>query len=89
MLEIIGWIIFGGIAGWIASIIMGTNEQQGAFANIVVGIIGALIGGFIMRSLGSDVSGFNLLNLIVAIFGAMILLFIIRILQGGKHNHSS
>lgn len=85
MLEIFGWIIFGAIAGWIASIIMGTNQQQGAFANIAVGIIGAMIGGFIMRSLGTDVSGFNVLNLLVAVFGAMLLIALLRMVSG---NHA-
>lgn len=83
MIDIIAWIIFGALAGWIASMIVGTNEEQGAIGNIVIGIIGAFIGGFIMRSLGGEVSGFNLASLIVAILGAVILLLIIRILGRG------
>ena len=76
-MEFIVWIIFGALAGWIASMLTGTNGQQGAFANIVVGLIGALIGGFVMRTIGgSGVTGFNLPSLLVAIGGAVVLLFI-------------
>ena len=54
------WIVFGAIAGWIASILMKKNGQQGAIGNIVVGLIGALIGGFIMQQFGGQgVTGFN------------------------------
>lgn len=78
-MGILAWIIFGALAGWIASLIMNTDEEQGAIANIVVGIIGAMIGGFIARSLGSSgVSGFNLSSLIVAILGAILLLGIYK-----------
>ena len=49
MINIITWIIFGALAGWLASIIMKTNAEQGAVANIIIGIIGAFLGGFIMR----------------------------------------
>ena len=60
-MEIILWIIFGAFVGWIASMIMGTDAQQGAVMNIVVGIVGAVLGGFIMNSLGQgSVNGFNL-----------------------------
>jgi uncharacterized membrane protein YeaQ/YmgE (transglycosylase-associated protein family) len=78
-MNIIVWIIFGALAGWIASIIMRTNESMGAFANIVVGIIGAFIGGLIFRLFGgSGVNGFNLYSLLVAVIGAVILLFLVR-----------
>ncbi len=78
-MSIIGWIILGGLAGWLASKIMGTDPQQGIFMNIVVGIVGALIGGFVVRSLGAgDVTGFNLWSFIVALIGSVILLAIYR-----------
>ncbi len=77
-MNIILWIIFGALAGWIASIIMGRNAQMGALANIIVGILGALIGGFLFNAFGaSGVNGFNLYSLIVAIIGAIVLLFIV------------
>lgn len=82
-MEIIAWIIFGAIVGWIASIIMRTNEQQGMVGNIIVGIIGAFIGGFIMNAFGAEVSGFNLASLLVAILGAMILIFIMKLFSRG------
>jgi len=61
--------------GWIASKIMNTDADQGVIANIVVGVIGAFIGGFVMQSLGgSGVTGFNLSSLLVALLGSVILL---------------
>ena len=77
MIEIIIWLVFGALAGWIASMLAGTNGRQGGLANIVVGLLGAVVGGFVMRSLGGGgVTGFNLQSLLVAIGGAVILLFI-------------
>ena len=68
-MNILVWIIFGAIAGWLASIIMGRNAQMGAIANIIVGVIGAVIGGFIMTAFGSaGVNGFNLYSMIVAVW---------------------
>lgn len=76
-MSIIGWIVLGAIAGWLASIITGRNAQMGCIANIVVGIIGGLIGGWIMSFFGgAGVTGFNIPSLIVALIGAVILLFI-------------
>ena len=84
-MNILAWIIFGALAGWLASIIMRTNAEQGAIGNIIVGIIGAFIGGMISRALGGEgVTGFNLGSLIVAIIGAVILLFIVRLFRRGS-----
>ena len=78
-MGIIVWIIFGALAGWIASMIMKTDAQQGALLNIVVGIIGAMIGGFIFNFFGKvGVTGFNLYSLIVAVIGAVVLLAILK-----------
>lgn len=72
------WILFGALAGWIASMVMGRNAQMGALANIVVGIVGALIGGFLMNAFGAaGVTGFNLYSILVAVGGAVVLLFIV------------
>lgn len=77
-MNIILWIIFGALAGWIASIIMGTDKRQGALMNIVVGIIGAFIGGFLMSLLGfPGVTGFNIYSLLVAILGAVVLVWLV------------
>jgi uncharacterized membrane protein YeaQ/YmgE (transglycosylase-associated protein family) len=77
-MNIFIWIIFGALAGWIASIIMKKNKKMGAIANIVVGIVGAFIGGYIMDFFGAGgVTGFNFYSLFVAILGAMVLLWVV------------
>ncbi len=77
------WIIFGGIAGWIASMIAKTDKNQGMIGNIVVGIIGAVIGGWIMTALGyGDVNGFNIYSFLVAIGGSVLVLFIWKAVTG-------
>jgi uncharacterized membrane protein YeaQ/YmgE (transglycosylase-associated protein family) len=78
-MGIILWIIFGALVGWIASMIMGTNERQGALANIIVGIIGAVLGGWLLSFFGqTGVTGFNLYSFVVALIGAVILIAIYR-----------
>ncbi|MGB4800696.1 MAG: GlsB/YeaQ/YmgE family stress response membrane protein [Candidatus Saccharimonadales bacterium] len=78
-MNIIVWVIFGALAGWIASLVAGTDARQGAVANIIVGVLGAFIGGLLMQMLGkSGVNGFNLYSLLVAIGGAVLLLFVYR-----------
>lgn len=85
-MGIITWIILGALAGWIASMITGKNAQMGAWANIIVGVIGAFIGGFVMNLFGGyGVTGFNVWSLIVSIAGAVILLWIVGIFQKRKH----
>lgn len=80
-MNILLWIIFGGLVGWLASKIIGTDEEQGIVANVIVGIVGALIGGFIMQRLGRPhVTGFNLSSFIVALLGALLLLIVLKIL---------
>ncbi|MEO6109685.1 MAG: GlsB/YeaQ/YmgE family stress response membrane protein [Candidatus Saccharimonadales bacterium] len=84
-LGFIGWIVLGGLAGWVASMIMGNNARQGLLGNIVVGIVGGLIGGFVFGLLGgSGVTGFNLWSFLVALVGAVILLFLWRLISGRK-----
>ena len=84
LLSIVLWIVLGGLAGWIASMIMGRNAQMGILANIIVGIIGAFLGGLLMNLIGSSgVTGFNIWSLLVAILGAVILLFIVGMVRGG------
>jgi len=77
-MGIILWIIFGALAGWIASKIMKRDESMGAVANIVVGIIGAGLGGWISSGLfgGQGITGFNIWSLLIAIAGACLLLLI-------------
>lgn len=76
-MSILLWIVFGAIAGWIASMI--TNTSNGLLMDIVVGIIGAIVGGWLMTSLGSTgTTGFNLWSLLVAILGAVVLLVVVK-----------
>lgn len=78
----LSWIIVGALSGWIASIITGNNRSMGLIANIIVGIIGAYIGGWILNYFGiAGITGFNLWSIIVSILGAIILLFIINIFK--------
>lgn len=87
VMNIITWIIFGALVGWIASLIMRTDAEQGAVANIIVGIIGAFIGGAVARMFGAEgVGGFNIASLIVAILGACLLIFFIRMISGSRSN---
>lgn len=79
-LGIIGWIIIGGIAGWIASKIMKTDAQQGILLNIVVGVIGGLLGGFLLSVFGVDVnSGGWWFSFFTCLAGAVILLFLVKL----------
>lgn len=79
-MGLISWIILGGLAGWIASMIMKTNASMGLVANILVGIVGAIIGGFVFGLLGAQnpLGEFNLFSLLVAVVGSVVLLAIVR-----------
>jgi uncharacterized membrane protein YeaQ/YmgE (transglycosylase-associated protein family) len=82
-MGIISWIIFGALAGWIASMITGRNKIQGCLGNIVVGILGALVGGSLMALFGGQgLTGFNLGSFVVAVIGAVILLGIVNMIFG-------
>lgn len=85
-MGLLSWIVFGALAGWIASIIAGTNQRQGCIANIVIGIVGAFIGGLLVGFVtgdGFDLA-FNLQSLVVAVIGALVLLAIVPSSRGGK-----
>lgn len=78
-MGILSWIIFGALAGWVASKITGNDASMGAIANIIVGVIGAIVGGFIMSLIGrTGVDGFNLVSFLVAVGGAVLLLAIFK-----------
>jgi len=80
------WIIFGGLVGWIASLIMKTDAEQGIILNVVVGVVGAVIGGWLMSFFGkTGVSGFSLYSFLVALLGAVVLIWIVKLVRGSKH----
>lgn len=83
MFSIIGWLIIGGLIGWVASIIMRTNAQQGIFLNIIVGIVGAAIAGFIVTG-GSINQDVNITSILVSLVGAVILLAIVNLFRRGS-----
>ena len=80
-MSLIGWVVLGGIAGWLASMVMKKNNQMGCVTNIVVGIVGGVIGGWL---LGSDLTGFNIPSLLTAVVGAVILLAILNFFTGRR-----
>jgi len=81
-MNFIIWIIFGALAGWVASILTGKNRRMGAVANIVVGVLGAFIGAGIMSTLGMTVpEGFSLTGFLVAVGGAVVLIFATRLIR--------
>lgn len=87
-LGIIGWIIIGGLAGWIASKLMRTDAQMGVLLNIVVGILGGLIGGFLLRGFGVDVEhGGRWFSFLTCLIGAVILLALVKLLTRGRVRH--
>ena len=79
------WLVVGGVIGWIASLIMKTDAQQGLFLNVVVGIVGALLGGWLLSPLvgaGTLNQGdFSLMGLLVSLAGAIILLFLVNLIR--------
>jgi uncharacterized membrane protein YeaQ/YmgE (transglycosylase-associated protein family) len=80
-MNIILWLILGGLSGWIASMIAGSDNGQGTLGDIVLGVLGALIGGFLMNSFGeAGVTGFNLYSLVVSVIGAIILIGLRRMI---------
>jgi uncharacterized membrane protein YeaQ/YmgE (transglycosylase-associated protein family) len=84
-MDIISWIVLGGIAGWLASIVTKRNNRMGCIANIGAGIVGAAVGGWIFNRLGErGVTGFNLPSLLVAFVGAVIVLAVINLISGRR-----
>ena len=81
----VGWlayIIIGGIAGWIASKIMGTDKQQGILLNIVVGVVGALVAGVVLNLVGIDVNnGGYWFTFFIALGGAVVLLWVVKLVR--------
>jgi uncharacterized membrane protein YeaQ/YmgE (transglycosylase-associated protein family) len=81
------WLIVGGIVGWLASLIMKTDGQQGILLNVVVGIVGAFIGGLLISPLlgaGTINDGFSVMSVVVSLIGAVILLAIVNLFRRGR-----
>ncbi|MCQ9353256.1 GlsB/YeaQ/YmgE family stress response membrane protein [Corynebacterium sp. 153RC1] len=84
-LGFIGWIIIGGLAGWIASKIKGTDAEQGVLLNIIVGVVGGFIGGWLLTLIGFDVAGGGwIFSFVTCLIGAVILLTIVNMVRGRK-----
>lgn len=86
-MGIIIWLIVGGIVGWLASIIMKRDAQQGIILNIVVGIVGAIIGGWLIGPLlgaGSINDGITVMSFVVSLIGAIILLAVVNLFRRGN-----
>jgi uncharacterized membrane protein YeaQ/YmgE (transglycosylase-associated protein family) len=87
-MNLIIWLVVGGVLGWLASLVMKTDGQQGIFLNIVVGIIGALIAGFVVAPMFGtgtiNTSDFSLPGLLVSFVGALVLLAIVNLFRRGS-----
>ena len=85
----IAWLIVGGLLGWLASMIMGTNDTQGKLLNVIVGIVGAFLGGLVLAPMfGTGTINqydFSFGSLVVSLFGAVILLFIVGLFRRRRH----
>ena len=85
-MNFIAWLVVGGVLGWLASIVMKTNAQQGIFLNVVVGIVGAFIAGFVVAPLLgtgtiNNANDFSMGSLVVSFLGALILLAIVNLFR--------
>ena len=86
-MGILIWLIVGGVVGWLASIVMRTDGQQGILLNVIVGIVGALLAGFIispMVGIGTINDGITLGTFLVSLVGAIILLAIVNLFRRGS-----
>jgi len=87
MINFIVWLVVGGLVGWIASMIMRTDGQQGVILNVVVGIIGAAIAGWLISPLvgvPSINTGFSIGSFVVSLLGAIVLLGIVNLFRRGR-----
>ncbi len=83
-MNILLLLIFGALVGWIASLVMGSNQRQGLVMDIILGIVGSIVGGWVMSLFGQQgVTGFDLYSLVVGVIGAVILIYLGRMLTGG------
>ena len=83
-MNLIIWLLVGALVGWLASMVMRTDAQQGAILNIVVGIVGALIGGFLFGGPTINSSALNLTAILISFVGAVILLAVVNLIRRGS-----
>jgi uncharacterized membrane protein YeaQ/YmgE (transglycosylase-associated protein family) len=86
-MSFIIWLIVGGIVGWLASLVMRTDGQQGILLNVVVGIVGSFLGGWLISPLvgvGNLSSGISIGSIVVSLIGAVILLAIVNLFRRGR-----
>ena len=80
--NLFAWLVLGGLSGWIASKITGRDDQMGAGLNLIVGIIGAFIGGWLAGIFGlGPATGFNLWSIVISVLGAVIFLSVVKAFQ--------
>ena len=77
-MDLIIWLVIGGVIGWLGSIVMKTNAQMGLIANVIVGIVGAALGGWLAGVVGIGAGG--VMSYVIAVVGAVILIAILRAL---------
>ena len=84
-MNIIVLLIFGAIVGWLASVVAGSNGRQGLIGDIILGIVGSLVGGWVMSLFGAPgIGGFDLYSIIVGLIGAVIVIYVGRLLMGSR-----
>lgn len=87
-MNFILWIVIGGVIGWLASMVMRTDAQQGMFLNVIVGIVGALLGGWLLAPLFGtgtiNQDDFSISSLVVSFLGAIVLLMIVNLFRRGR-----
>ena len=85
-MDILSWIVLGGVAGWLASIVTKRNDRMGCISNILAGVVGAAVGGWVFRLFGvAPETGFNWASLFVAFVGAVIVLGILNLFTRKKN----
>jgi uncharacterized membrane protein YeaQ/YmgE (transglycosylase-associated protein family) len=88
-MSILFWILFGGLTGWIASLIMNTDHAQGILLNILIGIVGSFIGGMIANVFGGvGITGFNLYSLAIGVLGSVLLIWLVKQISSTTSHHA-
>lgn len=83
-MGLILWLVIGGVVGWLASIVMRTDAQQGIVLNVIVGIVGAFIGGLVFTGGSINSSGLTLYTFLTSLVGAVVLLAIVNLVRRGS-----